>query len=243
MCNRSEEEEDEESNTESSERSAVSRARSWIGSAPGDLDERAEIKDHGRGTQNRPTLSRRLGRTVDDEEDHDNSGMKRYIARQAMGQDLLTFSEEISEWTLFIIIFRIATEACKFSDVENMALFQKSLKGEARQAVKALLMMRFEKVFEILERRFGRSEFIIQEIMQKAIEYPRIKEDRPSNIIKYSNVITNLVATIESLNRPDYLISPTLRDQLIDKLPMAMNFQLAQSTSNPSILTVEQLAT
>ena len=106
VCNISEEEEDEESNAGSSERSAVSKVRSWIGSAQGDLDERAEIGDHGRGTQNRPTLSRRPGRTAAEEEDHDNSGMRRYIARQAMGQDLPTFSGEISEWTLFISTFR-----------------------------------------------------------------------------------------------------------------------------------------
>ena len=47
-----------------------------------------------------------------------------------------------------------------------MTRLKKSLKGEAREAVKALLMTtRVEKVIEILESRFGRPEFIIQEIM------------------------------------------------------------------------------
>ena len=77
--------------------------------------------------------------------------------------------------------------------------------------------------------------------MQKAIVYPRIKEDRPTSIINYSNIITSLVTTIESLNRPDYLISPTLRDQLIEKLPIAMKLQLAQFTLTPLLLTIEQL--
>ena len=88
--------------------------------------------------------------------------MKKYIARQAMGQELPKFSGDISEWTLFISTFRRATEACKFSHLENMVRLQKSLKGEAREAVKALFMTtRVEKVIEILDSRFGRLEFII----------------------------------------------------------------------------------
>ena len=58
--------------------------------------------------------------------------------------------------------------------------------------------------------------------MCKVTNFPKVRDDKPDSVIKFATAVTNLVATIESLERPDYLINPILTDQLIQKLPNEM---------------------
>ena len=75
-----------------------------------------------------------------------------------------------------------------------------------------LMTMMAEKIIGILEKRFGRPEHVIQAPMRNAIELPKIREDKPESIMKFASAIMILVATIEALQRPDYLINPILTE-------------------------------
>lgn len=67
-----------------------------------------------------------------------------------------------------------------------MIRLQKCLEGEALESVKALLMTsNVEKVMAVLKRRFGRSEYIIEDQMNRVLNCANVKEDRPITIIKF----------------------------------------------------------
>lgn len=99
-------------------------------------------------------------------------------------------------------MFQQTTEVCGLIDAENMLQLQKCLKVDALEAVRALLTTRIvEKVINSLERRFIRTDFIIEDLMNKVSGQSNVREDKPVTLINFSNAVTNLVATIESLNR------------------------------------------
>lgn len=129
-----------------------------------------------------------------------------------MGRDLSRFGRLATDWPLFISTFRQTTLECDYQPNENVMRLRNCLTGEAREAVEALLMTtKVDKIIETLERCFGRP-FMIQVLMRKATDFPKVKDDRPEIVVRYADAITNLVATIEALERKDYLINPILTD-------------------------------
>ncbi|XP_033218080.1 uncharacterized protein LOC117173549 [Belonocnema kinseyi] len=97
------------------------------------------------------------------------TGFEKYLARQAMTKDLPSFSGEC-------------------------------LKGAALEAVRALLMTdREDEVTETLERRFGRPEYVIKDLMP----------------------------TVQALGKPQYLNNLMFVDLLVAKLPLAQKLQWA----------------
>lgn len=87
------------------------------------------------------------------------------------------------------------------------------------EAVRAVLITtNIERVMAVLRRRFGRAEFIIEELMTKILNSPNVKEDRPITLIKFAEAVTNLVTTC-SLDQPAYLTNHMPIKQLISKLP------------------------
>ncbi|XP_051172885.1 uncharacterized protein LOC127289150 [Leptopilina boulardi] len=143
-----------------------------------------------------------------------------YMARQAIGKDLPIFKGSTTDWILFERMFYQTTEACGFSSAENMLRLQKCLQGDALEAVRALIMTtNVERVMDVLRRRFGRAEYIIEDIMNKVTNTSNVKDDQPLTMIRFAENVTNLVATIESLDQPAYLTNPLLIRQLVNKLP------------------------
>ncbi|XP_043485170.1 uncharacterized protein LOC122513008 [Leptopilina heterotoma] len=155
-----------------------------------------------------------------------------YMARQALGKDLPEFKGSTSDWILFEKMFYQTTEACGFSPAENMLRLQKCLKGDALESVRALLMTtNVDRVIIVLRRRFGRAEHIIEDIVHKVTSAPSVKEDRPITMIRFAEGVTNLVATIESLNQPSYLTNPLLVKQLVSKLPASERMAWGKKTA------------
>ena len=149
--------------------------------------------------------------------------LDRYIARQIMGKDLPNFSGEVTEWPLFISTYRQSTLDCGYSQSENVTRLRRSLKGEALEAVRALLMTsQADKIIAILERRFCRPEYVIQALMRTVTDISKVRDDKPDSIVRFATAVTNLVATIQALEKPDYLVNPLLTDQLIQKLVVGM---------------------
>lgn len=90
------------------------------------------------------------------------------------------------------------------------------LQGDALDAVRALLMTtNVDRLMRVLKGRFGRADYIIEELMHKMTSAQGVKEDRPISFIRFVENVTNLVATIESLEQPSYLTNPFLIKQLV----------------------------
>ena len=73
------------------------------------------------------------------------------------------------------------------------------------------------KIIEILERRFGRPKYVIQALMRTVTDIPKVRDDKPESIVRFATAVTNLVDTIQALEKPDYLVNSLLTDQLIQK--------------------------
>ena len=155
-------------------------------------------------------------------------GFEKYLARQAITKDLPIFGGEVREWPLFFSTYRKSTEACGYSANENINRLQKCLKGPALEAVRALLMTdREDEVIETLERRFGRPEYVIKDLMRNLISFDEIKENRLHTLLPFSDSVSNFVATVEALGKPGYLNNLMLQEKLIAKLPIGQKMQWA----------------
>jgi len=79
--------------------------------------------------------------------------MNKFVTRQSVARDLPQFTGDPIEWPNFKCQFFTSTEACGFSNVENMSRLQKSLKGKARDVVVATMASpdNVERVMKTLE--------------------------------------------------------------------------------------------
>ncbi|KAJ0177385.1 hypothetical protein K1T71_007394 [Dendrolimus kikuchii] len=132
-------------------------------------------------------------------------------------QELPTFNGQSSEWLSFQGAFRESEGS--FTCMENVARLRKSLKGAALEAVSALLISQTgpEEIMKALERRFGRPDALVLGEMEKIRTLPRVT-DSPRDLCVFANKMANVVATIEVLNKPQYLHSPEMLRLIVEKL-------------------------
>ena len=71
--------------------------------------------------------------------------------------------------------------------------------------------------------------------MRNAADFPKIRDDRPVSIMKLATAVMNLVATIEAVERPEYLGNTILAEQLIQKLPIAMKHRWGKKVAEEKI--------
>lgn len=139
-----------------------------------------------------------------------------YIARQSMGKELPIFKGSITDWILFEKIFHQTTDACSFSPAENMLRLRKCLQEDALEAVRALLMTtNVEKVMDVLKRRFGRADYIIEDQLNKLISLPSVKEDLPIMMIKFAE--TDEFSGYNRFSRSTQLLIEPQFSQAIDQ--------------------------
>ena len=164
---------------------------------------------------------------------HDDN-LRRYVARQAIdAKELPTFSGLPEEWPVFLEHFESTTKECQFSNAENMARLRKALKGRAKDTVSALLALpgNVDRVISTLQRRFGRPEFIVQSLIEKAKAMKSFREGDMIGIIDFANAVVNLSSTMELLKSDGHLRNPELRQQLVAKLPYALQLQWGEYVS------------
>lgn len=83
--------------------------------------------------------------------------------------------------------------------MENLIRLQNSLIGKAKDIVKSLLVLpeNVEIVIENLRQHFGRSEYIVQILLEKVKNVPNIRDDKIESLFKqFSDLVTNLVFTL-----------------------------------------------
>lgn len=133
--------------------------------------------------------------------------------------DLPTFTGAPGEWLPFKAAMRDSAEIYKFTDVENMARLRNSLKGEAREAVRALLHTTRdpEIVMKTLEQCFGRPEIIVDQALEDIKKLPRPGASA-TDINNLAVKLQNIVQVLNSLDQRGYLYNPLLVREVIDKL-------------------------
>ena len=75
---------------------------------------------------------------------------------------------------MFIQLFKHSTSTCGFTNAENLARLQKSLKGKAKALVQSLLALpaNVPRILSTLEMHYGRVDIIIETLIQK-VQSPR----------------------------------------------------------------------
>ncbi|XP_055644239.1 uncharacterized protein LOC129780226 [Toxorhynchites rutilus septentrionalis] len=142
-------------------------------------------------------------------------------ARQSLAKELPRFSGDPADWPIFISNYRYTTEACGFSDGENMLRLQRCLTGPALETVRSRLVLpaAVPQVIETLRMRFGRPELLINALLRKVREIPAPRSDRLEGLIDFGMAVQALCDHIEAANERAHLSNPSLLQELVAKLP------------------------
>ncbi|CAK1549334.1 unnamed protein product [Leptosia nina] len=139
-------------------------------------------------------------------------------------QELPVFEGDSTEWTAFQVVYD--NTASLFSPVHNMARLRNAIKGEARESCKSLLYssMKPEDVMEALRRRYGRPDLLVMAEVKKLESIPPIGHS-PRELCNFANSISNSVAAIKSLNRPQFLHAPAAVNSIVEKIPHGLRYR------------------
>ena len=147
--------------------------------------------------------------------------MDLFLSRQTINQNLPVFDGKLDEWPIFISQYKMTTEACGLSDIENIQRLQKSLKGAARMTVQSMLVSanNVPKIITVLEARYGKPKAILESIMNQVRKVPTVKGGDDGSLLQLVDGVRNLTATALAFKCQPYLSNPQLVDELVMKLP------------------------
>lgn len=102
-----------------------------------------------------------------------------FAARQVIGKRLPEFNGDPLKWPAFISQYETSTSICQMTNAENFLRLNEALKGDAHKAVENLLYIpnNIPTIIEILQKVFGRPEFIINTILESIRSEPKPKYD------------------------------------------------------------------
>lgn len=149
-------------------------------------------------------------------------------------QELPTFSGRPEDWPLFSGSFKLTTERYGLNDLDNLLRLQKSLTGEARKTVEAMLIQpqHVGQVMAALEAAFGRPDQLIRSQIRLAQEQQAIDDAHLERLVPFSVVVQNLAMYLDSATTQHHLSNPTLLDELVSKLPMSRRLEWAAVALN-----------
>ena len=133
------------------------------------------------------TQALRGGRS--DERSDGTAEMRHLAARQSsVSTKLPFFSGQADERPLFLSVYRASTEQCGFTNAENAPRLQASLKGPARDAVRLMLSIpdNVETVISTLERRFGRPDLVIADLVTKARSMKPLRTEDLNGLMEFT---------------------------------------------------------
>lgn len=131
------------------------------------------------------------------------------------------FSGDPVQWGIFYAAFQRTQNKHEFDHGENMVRLQKALKGKAREAVEHLManVNNVPHIIETLNIRYGRPEFVLDSLVERAKMCKRPDQSKPDTIVEFATAVQSLVTTIESYNEMDYMNNRQLVTELVEKLP------------------------
>lgn len=116
--------------------------------------------------------------------------LQKFLARQSAShvKDLPSFSGAPEEWLLCYAQFKSSAKFYGYSDEENINRLLRSLRGEARESVYALLLNAYNlsTIIDTLKLRFGRPDLIIDAMTSKIKTMRDIRHDDVSQLLKYA---------------------------------------------------------
>ncbi|XP_058827121.1 uncharacterized protein LOC131687099 [Topomyia yanbarensis] len=139
-------------------------------------------------------------------------------ARQAISKHLPTFRGEPEMWPLFISSFEYTTEACGFSNIDNLKRLQDSLQGDALEAVRGRLVLpdSVPDVIRDLRNLFGKPEKLLKTLLMKVRNDVSPRSDRLETFIRFGITVKQ---HLEAAQLNDHLNNPMLVQELMEKLP------------------------
>lgn len=157
--------------------------------------------------------------------------------------ELPYFNGAFEEWLPFKRAYN--DSANQYSEVQNMARLRKAIQGTAKEAVRSLLFVASDpnEVVSALERRFGRPEQLVLAEIEKIKELPKLN-DQPRDLCVFASRISNAVATISALNKPQYLYSPEVSKCTIEKLTPILKYRYydysARNNDDPELVKIKK---
>lgn len=154
----------------------------------------------------------------------EKTSMNNLVADKRRIGDLPIFTGNCEDWPMFKSEFFRSAEEGRFSDSQLLRRLERAIKGVARQTVNALFVAP-ENVYEImetLEETYGRPEWIMLLLIDKARKTPPPQDDNTESFIQFCNVISNLVVTAENIGQEVFLDNPELLLHLVCKLSDSM---------------------
>ncbi|XP_026328071.1 uncharacterized protein LOC113236280, partial [Hyposmocoma kahamanoa] len=159
------------------------------------------------------TKGRGVDRLVDALE---KMAMFRPPPRQA--QELPIFTGAYTDWLPFKRAMIDSTRMYKFSDAENLARLRVSLKGEAKEAVAALLYTASNPsvIMDTLEQCFGKPELIVERTVSELRRLPR-PDGTATGLNSFAVKVQNVACVLGNLAHWHLYDSTLVRD-LVEKL-------------------------
>jgi hypothetical protein len=135
-------------------------------------------------------------------------------------KDLPVFYGAPKYWPPFKKAFIETSKVGGFSKFENMCRLKKALRGPAHDLVERLLddPSNIKAVLQMLERRFGDTRVIFNELKQKVLHCKPAKSNN-DDLISLNTAIGNLIETMKAVNAEVYLSDASLVEDIIRKLP------------------------
>ncbi|XP_045499411.1 uncharacterized protein LOC123697038 [Colias croceus] len=211
----------------------------WLQSHPVPKDDRHQRSGLRRGRS--PTPTRRTGI------EQLAASLEKMARPRLCHADLPIFSGAIEEWLPFRAAYRDTSSMYQVSDAENIQRLRTCLKGEARDAVAALLHTASspEAVMKTLEQCFGRPEIIIDRAMEDLRKLPR-PGAAAKDINCFAVKVQNVVCILQTIDRKGYLYNPMLAREILDKLSPHLrsrwcDYAFAQEgTADPEIVVLSR---
>ncbi|XP_072931704.1 uncharacterized protein [Epargyreus clarus] len=147
----------------------------------------------------------------------ENMSRGRPSSRQT--QELPIFDGDPREWLPFKAAMRDSTALYHMSPSENLARLRACLRGEARQAVSALLYSATEptQILRTLEQCFGRPGAIIDQAVNEVLRLPSVGSTA-NELNMFAVKVQNVVTVIESIDPQGKDTDPRLPRTISEKL-------------------------
>ncbi|XP_073821377.1 uncharacterized protein [Musca autumnalis] len=152
---------------------------------------------------------------------------ERFVYAEGMCKlyDLPPFTGNADEWPLFIANFNDTTEAFRYSHRQNLMRLQKCLSGPAKEAVSSMLIYPND-VPKVIEE-----DILVRSQILKVKQFPNICKKKLDQIISFSTTVRNVVAFLTSAGCQHHLMSTTLLEEMVSKLPVEHQFQWAREAA------------
>lgn len=148
---------------------------------------------------------------------------ERVIQRVSNNNDLPKFDGKALEWLRFKRAFELSTELGGFTETENVPRLYKCLEGEAKEAVRSLMLTACDatQIMKTLELRFGNPDLVLESVIQEVKNMPKINSNN-IDLVTFAVRVENCVAAMQALNQVGYLHSPELLRNVLEKMSSVM---------------------